>query len=382
MTLVVCDAQGVVHGELEPFSVATPWWQEVEPIRERHPSLVILRLLDGTPKPQEPGAHVRYLAEAMCGPEALPLQPSEGFIDEHPLRMPWARPGGPSADLAWAAGFLELAGPPTQHRTWNLSAIWSIPSSNGRLWLKCVPGFFAHEAHVLGALRDAGSPQPVASDGRRMLLADLPGHDGYDATVEEACDLVDHLVGLQLATVPRTPALLLAGVPDARWPALLDELRSVVIRRAPQDQDLWRLLDTADDRIRAIDECGLADVLVHGDAHPGNARIGVDPPIWFDWGDSRIGHPLLDLAVLERLDREPRQQLAQHWLAAWAAAVPGSDPYRAWALLRPLAALRVAAVFQMFLDRIEPSERVYHAGDVQPALDVASRLAASGGSGG
>ena len=133
-------------------------------------------------------------------------------------------------------------------------------------------------------------------------------------------------------------------------------------------------MHSAQERVRAIDECGLPDALVHGDAHPGNARTGLEPPVWFDWGDSRVGNPLLDLAVLERAP-DRRQLLGQHWLAAWARAVPGSEPRRAWKLLRPLAALRDALVYQGFVDNIEPSERVYHMGDVAPALELASALA-------
>ena len=117
--------------------------------------------------------------------------------------------------------------------------------------------------------------------------------------------------------------------------------------RAPYDTRLLRLLDTAEDRAKAIDECGVPDALVHGDAYPGNARLGTEPPVWFDWGDSRVGNPLLDLAVLESAP-DRRQLLEQHWLAAWARAVPGSEPGRAWKLLRPLAALRTALVYQTF----------------------------------
>jgi hypothetical protein len=39
--------------------------------------------------------------------------------------------------------------------------------------------------------------------------------------------------------------------------------------------------------------------------------------------------------------------------------------------------LREAAVYQGFLDNIEPSERVYHVDDVMPALTTASALAAA-----
>jgi hypothetical protein len=36
--------------------------------------------------------------------------------------------------------------------------------------------------------------------------------------------------------------------------------------------------------------------------------------------------------------------------------------------------VRGAVVFQRFLDGIEPSERVYHAGDVEPFLDATEAL--------
>ncbi len=38
--------------------------------------------------------------------------------------------------------------------------------------------------------------------------------------------------------------------------------------------------------------------------------------------------------------------------------------------------LRTAAVYQHFLDNIEPSEWIYHEEDVRPALEIAARLAA------
>jgi aminoglycoside phosphotransferase (APT) family kinase protein len=143
-----------------------------------------------------------------------------------------------------------------------------------------------------------------------------------------------------------------------------------VRRRSPADPRLQRLLDGAPERLEAVEACGLPDVLVHGDAHPGNARLGLTVPIWFDWGDSCVGNPLLDLAALP--DDHP---VVPRWLDRWAAAVPGSDPHRAWGLLAPLAALRLAVVYQGFLDGIEPSERPYHEGDVLPALERAAGLA-------
>jgi aminoglycoside phosphotransferase (APT) family kinase protein len=189
--------------------------------------------------------------------------------------------------------------------------------------------------------------------------------------------LISELIELQLPTVGRRDDLLAGGVPDARSRALAIEIEDVVRRRAPDDPNLADLLGDIDRRLGAIDACGLPDVLVHGDAHPGNARIGVEPGVWFDWGDSRIGNPLLDLAVLERLSArglsdEDVSDMRDHWLAAWGAAAPGSDPVMAWKLFEPLAQLRLAGVYQRFLDNIEDSERHYHEGDVMPILEAVS----------
>jgi Phosphotransferase enzyme family len=377
VALVVCDDEGTVLGQLEPFTVGTPWWQDVGPVHCCYPDLTVLRLLDGVPaRGATVGGHVRYLAQDCSGTRAwTSLSKCDVVVADHPLRMPWARPGGPRADLAWASSFVERTGRADQDRTWNLSAIWSMPTDQGRAWLKCVPPFFGHEGALLGLLAGPGVPRLIAGAGHRILLEDMGGRDGHDASVEETLPLVDALVGLQCRTAPRVDDLLAAGVPDARWPALLPELAALVARRASHDIRLVRLVGTAEDRAKAIDECGFPDGLVHGDAHPGNARLGTKPVVWFDWGDSRVGNPLLDLAVLDEGDPERRELVEQYWLAAWARAVPGCEPWRAWKLLRPLAALRTALVYQTFLDNIEPSERPYHAGDVGPALELAAALA-------
>lgn len=380
VTLVVVDREGEVLGELPPFAVATPWWQDLEPVLAVHPDVVILRLLTAEPAPDHVmGGRVRYLAEAGDGRRLRHLRPHDGRpgeLDDHPLRMPWARPGGPAADLAWAGGQVEVTGVPEQVRSWNLSSIWRLPTRDGDAWLKCVPPFFAHEAAVLRALGPAPSlPSVIATDGHRSLLGAMPGIDGYDASEAEVHAVVDALVDLQRGTVGCVDALLAAGAPDWRRDPFREALADVVDRRGARWPAVAALLDRWDDRWDAIDGCGLPAVLFHGDAHPGNARIGVDPPVIFDWGDSGIGHPLLDLAVVP----DDGAATVAHGLAAWASAVPGSEPEAAWALLQPLAIARGAVVFQRFLDGIEPSEHPYHERGVEPFLDRAEALVAAGG---
>jgi hypothetical protein len=388
VTLVVCDGQGRLLGQTRPFEVDIPWWQETEPIAKLFPALTILRLLRVTARPPGPaGGHVTYLAEA-ASPASLelelePSQIDESLLADHPLRMPWARPGGPAADLEWATAELrclgyELADPPQQVRTWNLSSIWRLPvrrggRSGGRVWVKCVPHFLGREPVVLDVLRGESVPALLAADGHRMLLDDLPGEDGYEATLDEAMRVVDTLVELQVRTIERVPALVERGVPDARREVLAASLERVVERnRDSAPPAVAQIARSAATTLAEVDRLGLPDVLVHGDAHPGNARIGIDPPIIYDWGDSRIGNPLLDLAVTIRAPDEIRGPLVEHWLARWREAVPGSEPERAWELLRPIALLREAVVFQEFLDGIEPSERVYHETDVQLEFDRAA----------
>jgi phosphotransferase family enzyme len=376
VTVVLADGAAVV-GQLGPLQVSTPWWPDVVPIVTALPGLAVLRLLDGTPAPgSNAGGDVTYLAEWLP-PRLAPqpqvtwqVRPWHGSLHDDALRLPWAVPGGPAADLEWASALVERTGPPTQYRTWNLSAIWSIPTTNGLVWVKSLPPFCVHESVILARLAAHPVPRLLASSGHRELLEDLPGENGYDATHAEHCALIDELVKLQRATATTTSELLAAGVPDRRWPALLRAATDVVERVLPSNRALAQLLETADRRIAAIEACGLPDVLVHGDAHPGNARIGpgTGRGIWFDWGDARVGHPLLDLAVLERPETRGRDALVTHWLDAWRDAVPGSDPHRAWTLVRPLAALGDAVVYQCFLDQIEPSERIYHRDDVVPCL--------------
>ena len=129
-------------------------------------------------------------------------------------------------------------------------------------------------------------------------------------------------------------------------------------------------------RLVEVRRCGLPDTLVHGDLHPGNTRSrpGTDgPPVIVDWGDSFIGQPGFDiLRLAERLDPADTDALLSAWAARWRASRPGCDPRRAAELLRPVAALRNAAVYARFLDHIEPAEHTYHRLDVPHWLAVAA----------
>jgi Ser/Thr protein kinase RdoA (MazF antagonist) len=373
--LVLVDRTGTLLGALPPLAVDTPWWQDVAPVvaavRACHGiEVTVLRMLQVEPGPV---VQVTYLAE-IEGPAPAAATPWEGRLDDHPLRHPYARPGGPAADLAWAHGVLAergLAplGPPAQVRTWNLSSLWRVPLVGQTAWLKAVPPFYAHEGALLAALAGGSVPTLLGHEGRRTLMAEIPGEDLYEAELPQLLAMVDLLTGLQRAWTPRTDALLALGLPDWRGPALGPAIAEVVKATAGELAAADRILleefvQHLPGRFAQIAACGLPDTLVHGDFHAGNVRgEGLDLTL-LDWGDSGVGHPLLDQsAFLERIPRASVEPVREHWLAAWTCAVPGSDPARASGLLAPIAAARRAVIYRGFLDRIEPSEHPYHRDD-------------------
>ncbi len=330
------------RGALPTFTIESPWWQEAEPVvtavREQFGlEVTILRLLEGERPFESPPT---YLAELVRGDPSAVLSQWTGQLHDDPLRAPYARPGGPAADLEWAARHVRITGEPVQIRTWNLSSIWKIPTDQGFVWLKHVPPFFAHEAAMLRALdEDAPVPRLIAGEPGRMLLADIPGYDCYDADLPQLEAMVDTLVPLQAAWIDRVDEAIALGAPDWRPDCFVDLAVDVVERGAPSAlrAQLTRFVGDLPDRFAELGTCGLPDTFVHGDFHPGNARWSRDAPVILDWGDVGVGHPLFDLpAFIERVgDHAPA--LRARWMRRWRDAVPDSDPERAADLIAPVA---------------------------------------------
>jgi hypothetical protein len=387
--LVLVRPDGEFVGALPPFPVETPWWQEAEPVvkaaREHHAiDVTVLRLLE-TELSVPHGGTVTYVAEVAQGVNA---EVWDGTLDDHPLRMPWARPGGPAADVAWAESRLaergmRRIGPAQQVRTWNLSSLWRLPVEGQTAWLKCVPTFFAHEGRILERLQGWPVPTLIAHDAQRLLLAEIPGEDLWDAPRPRLTEMVALLVNLQREWLERTDELLALGLPDWRAPALALAIERLVERVGPKltTDDRATLDDFVNglaDRFVRVAACGLLDTLVHGDFHPGNFRGDDTSLVLLDWGDCGVGHPLLDEpAFLDRIRTDAVETARRQWHAAWTSGIPGSDPDRASQLLWPVAAARQALIYQKFLDGIEPSERVYHAADPGNWLRRTAELARS-----
>jgi hypothetical protein len=378
VTLILVDDGGEVLGALPPVAVELPWWQSaadvVEAVRLSYGlDVTILRLLHAE-RPAPPGGAVTYLAQASLAP-ANGLAPARVRLSDDPRRAAYARPGGPQASLRWALSALPVTiTGAAQQRTWNLSSIWRLDTPTGPAWLKEVPPFFAHEPAVLGWLAEQGHadlvPRLLASDGGRMLLAHIAGEDRYGAPLPIRDAIAERMHRIQVQSLVQVDRLLDLGVPDRR-PATLAPLLTRVATTAgvPGLDDLLADLPSL---LVEIQECGLPDTLVHGDLHPGNVRGSL---VLIDWGDSVVGHPAFDiLRLTEDLPPASAQVLIDAWVSRWRSDVPGCDPVRALALMRPVAALIYAAVYAGFLDNIEPAEHPYHRDDVPAYLRRAAAL--------
>ena len=387
VVLVLPD--GSLIGRLPPMPVATPWWQDVAPVvaavRERHGiDVTVLRLLEAE-FDEPPGGTVTYLAETT---QRIPAEPWDGVLDDHPLRLPYAKPGRPKADLDWAFGVLAKhglspAGAPVQTRTWNLSALWRIPLEGMAAWLKVIPPFMAPEGALLQRLAGPHTPRLLGSEGSHCLIAEVPGEDLYDAPFSILKEMVTVLVGLQQPLKGQVDVLLELGLPDYRAAALSAAIEDVFKRTADllSSADrilLSRFIADLPDRFARLTECGLGDGLIHGDFHPGNFRGDGAALVLLDWGDSGIGHPLLDQsAFLPRVPPDAVAPIREHWNAEWIKHAPGSDPRRAATLLAPIAAARQAVIYRRFLDSIEPSEHPYHRSDPRIWLERTAEIVRS-----
>ena len=371
----------------------------VSAVREAYDlDVVVLRMLDSErPRPHggrrdvPGGGRERRSARSPRAAEAL--LPFDVELDDQPLRLPWANPGGPDADLRWAeevllARRIERVGPAEQIRSWNLSSIWRLPLAGGAsAWLKVVPPFFAHEGAMLAPA--AGRRRPAAARPRRaaVLLADIPGEDQYDADEPEL--LRD---GRRCSSRSRRPGSAGWTTCSRIGAARLARSGSHCPHRRRSSQRRSAELPPDDGRgpeplrrrpagtLRRDRDCGLPDTLVHGDFHPGNVRGHAPAASRSSTGATAASATRCSTCRRSSRARAAgsRERVRAHWLDAWARPSRAATPDRAAGLLAPVAAARQAVIYQTFVDNIEPVERRHHDADVLEWLSRTAAIARDG----
>jgi hypothetical protein len=135
------------------------------------------------------------------------------------------------------------------------------------------------------------------------------------------CSAVPRFAQLQLDLSTAVDEMLAAGVPDMRpetMPARLDQALETVrpyVEGSGSEahlrsyERLSGIRDDFDDWCRELASYPVRPSLLHGDLHPWNIFAGAngDAPVFFDWGDSTVGHPfgtvLVTLRVVKHLTR-------------------------------------------------------------------------------
>lgn len=115
--LVLVTSDGRPIGSLPAVPVATPWWQDIEPVvraaRDVHGvDVIVLRLLDAE-LDQPHGGRVTYLAEVA---EPVRARRWAGVLDDQPRRHAFARPAVRQPTLPGRVRSWPSAGFDRQHR--------------------------------------------------------------------------------------------------------------------------------------------------------------------------------------------------------------------------------------------------------------------------
>jgi len=129
-----------------------------------------------------------------------------------------------------------------------------------------------------------------------MDLSGIPVVDSdwwRDICLSYALPVVDkHAAGNPYPVLDRAKAVLTAAANDARIVEVLDRLPRT---------------------------------LLHGDVHPGNILVAADRSTLVDWGSSRIGPPMLDLANVTERDSTQFTAYAKAWEGATGSPLDSAE---------------------------------------------------------
>ena len=287
------------------------------------------------------------------------------------LRAPWAHPGWFAEAARWMTHTLQgLGRAPTgdveQFKNLGISSVLRVPTAAGLVYLKATADLplFISEGTVMAHLarRFPGQiPRPLAINAEEnwMLLDDF-GSDLRSEKAPEAdvAGFLRQFGALQAQSAGMVDELLRAGCRDRRLPVLIRQIDELMAHpltaRHTTPDDLARLRAVAPKlkkHCADLDRYSLPDCLVHGDLHLGNVARNGDSYQIFDWSDSCIAHPFVDMIEPYFFydDTEVQEQLRDAYLSQWTRWEPMEQLREAWRLAEPLAALHQAVSYLYIL---------------------------------
>ena len=274
-----------------------------------------------------------------------------------PGRPSWSRPGWLARASAWMADRLAangspLVAAPQMHALWGLSAVIRGETADGAFFLKaCSPVFPTEPAitRVLAASDPDLLPNVVAVDEAEnwLLMGDIGKTFVGDAPVGRWPDGLAAQAAIQRRWRGRTDELAAAGFERRGLAELASQIPGLpeLPLLAPMKPESMRQLEAAIPRLveacERLSAIGPPETIVHGDLHPWNVADIDGRSIVFDWSDSCIGHPFLDLVtyVGRTADVAARRACVDAYLAAWSDVLEPAALEEAVLLALPLGAL-------------------------------------------
>ncbi|MCH7653775.1 MAG: phosphotransferase [Chloroflexi bacterium] len=304
-------------------------------------------------------------------------------------RAPWCAAGWLDDAATWIGEQLKNAGvsqdgPIEQLRSWSLSCLLRLPTSEGDVYFKAVPSFFRGEPAVMRSLSERYPdlvPPPLAVDVQKgwtlmsdfggKLLGSIPEVDAWEKSTRA-------FSRLQVEQSKHVDSWIELGCPDRGLKTLAGMIDTLF-----QDSDLlmlgapWGITHEELGRLRAMSlrlklMCArLADYkvphsLVHGDLG-GNVVVKGDGFVFFDWTDACISHPFIDTAtivswVFDEMELpteigELRVRVRDAYLEPWSEFEPMDRLLEAFEVAQPLGALHQAMTYAWLTSSVAEDAR-------------------------
>ncbi|MEO7118835.1 MAG: aminoglycoside phosphotransferase family protein [Candidatus Limnocylindrales bacterium] len=294
------------------------------------------------------------------------------------LRPAWSRPGWASRVTGWLDTELTTLGRPrtgplVQMRAWGISTLLRTETTDGAIWVKAAfPPF--HAEPTLTRFLHARFPGLTASVVATNDAEGWTALDEFSAAVVGGCrdvtmwrSAADLLAGMQhaLANADGRDALRRAAAASRPLDRLADDLEGAffahprVIEWPYPDDRLREMVEGVRAAAGRMERLGIPETLIHGDFHPWNVAIVDGRPLIFDWTDSAVGNPMVDLATW--IDAVPegadRDRIWAEWVEAWSDVVPAEDMRARYDDVVAIGSAYQVVSYDVILRGLEPATR-------------------------
>lgn len=283
---------------------------------------------------------------------------------------------------------IPISGPITQLHVRPWSTVFVVPTESARLLFKATIAAWIHEArltHAISRWSPALTPEVLAADLNRNWLLMRDGGTSLRTVLKQDGDsshwarAIRRYAHLQQSLVPRAPNLIALGAADRRLEGLPEQFiallaDSAAVRLGKSDgltdvdhQALVALIPLFKSQCARLADFGIAETIQHDDLHDNNILLNSgegEPYLFFDWGDSCVGHPFFSLVVAlrsvgwtlgEAQAEALRDTMCSAYLAAWSDLLSQDDLKHALQLALKIGIVCRTLTWHRLLPGIDPT---------------------------